>query len=729
MADQDLTAASRTDWLRALTRPETVAIIGASDSSSKLQSRPMRFLQGHDFKGQILPINPARKTVLGLPAWPDLGAAPTPIDHAYILLDTDAAIEALRDCAAAGVKAVTVLADGFAEAGPAGLARQDELATIAKSAGILLIGPNSTGVVDTRSGFSCTTNAAFASEKPVGGKLAVISQSGSMIGAVYSRGLARGLSFSTLISVGNEAAFGVGEIGDLLLDDPDHDAFLLFMETVRNPQALAAFAHRANALGKPVICYMIGRSDEGQALSVSHTGAMMGSGKAVSSFFKRHGIIEVDNFEALLEAPRALLCRSALAGRPRHVTVLTTTGGGGAMVVDKLGAWGVPISGCSQATRQVLEAQNIPLGQGKLIDVTLAGARYESMKEVVSRLIADPHTGVLLVAIGSSAQFEPERAVKPLIDAVAAAPSMAAPVMAFPLPHAEQSLQLFAQAGIPAFQTLESCAESVAILMRDVSLESLPNVTRDAVNRGRLSKVRDRLLEISAERSDHAGGLLNEVASAEIFGLAGLRGPAQVFVPVDQALPTALPFDFPVVVKIVSADIAHKSELGAVQVGLTSIAEVHDAAHTMLGHLGSHASGARIDGILIQAMHSGVAEMLIGLTRDPLVGPMLTVGFGGTATEIYGDTAVRPVPVSAQAAKAMVQELRAVALLTGFRGKPMADQEALIEAIVVISDLSAIDLIEEAEINPLLVCEQGRGVMMLDALIQLNPIETGGSSR
>ena len=728
MASKDLISPTRADWLRALTHPEAVAIIGGSDSSSKLQSRPMRFMQSHGYKGRILPINPARKTVLGLTAWPDLGKAPTPIDHAYILLDTNAALEALRDCAAAGVKAVTVLADGFAEAGPAGQARQAELAAIANDAGILLIGPNSTGVVDTRSGFSGTTNAAFASEKPKSGKLAVLSQSGSMIGAVYSRGLARGLSFSTLISVGNEAVFGVGEIGDLLLDDPDHDAFLLFMETVRNPQALATFAHRAQALGKPLICYMIGRSDEGQALSVSHTGAMMGSGKAVSSFFQRHGIIEVDNFEALLEAPRALLCRAALAGRPRHVTVLTTTGGGGAMVVDKLGEWGVAIAGCSAATRQVLEAQKIPLGQGKLIDVTLAGARYESMKEVVSTLIADPHTGVLVVAIGSSAQFEPERAVKPLIDAVAAAASIAgstaAPVLAFPLPHAEQSLQLFAQAGIPAFQTLESCAESVAILMRDASIEPLPPPTATANESKGSREIRDGLTKLISDRSNPAIRLLNEVASAQIFGLAGLRGPAQVFVPVGQALPDELPFGFPVVVKIVSAGIAHKSELGAVRLGVATIADVHKAAQTMFDHLHALGSEAQIDGILIQAMQTGVAEMLIGLTRDPLVGPMLTVGFGGTATEIYGDTAVRPVPVSAHAAGEMVRQLRGLTLLTGFRGRPKADLDALIEAIVAVSNLSAIDLIREAEINPLLVCEQGHGVVMLDALIQLNTVET-----
>ncbi|MFK7965674.1 MAG: acetate--CoA ligase family protein [Burkholderiaceae bacterium] len=719
MADKSVTSntpAHRAQWLRALTRPESVAIIGASDDQAKLQARPMRFLARHGFAGQVLPINPGRSTVLGLPAWPDLGAAPGPIDHAYVLLNTEAAVEAVSACAAQGVKAVTVLADGFAESGPAGIARQQKIAAIARSANMLLIGPNSTGVVDTRSGFSCTTNAAFATDKPPAGKMAVISQSGSMIGAVYSRGRARGLGFSTLISVGNEALAGVAELGNLLLDDPGHDAFLLFMETVRNPQALAAFAHRAHDLGKPVVCYMIGRSDEGQALSATHTGAMMGSGKAVSSFFRRHGIVEVENFEALLEAPGALLRRAALADRPRHVTVLTTTGGGGAMVVDKLGEHGVAIAGCSVQTRQALEAQQIPLGHGKLIDVTLAGARYESMKAVVSTLIADPHTGALLVAIGSSAQFEPERAVKPLIDAVAAAPATAAPVLAFPLPHAEQSLRLFSEAGIPAFQTLESCVESVAMLMRDDVLE--PRLTTEQV---KSPGIGSELSACLSRIEPRANGLLNEVEAGVVFAAAGLSPPPQIFVRAGESVPDNLPIELPAVVKVVSADLAHKSDVGGVQLNLASIDEVRDAVSAVQDNVRAQQPDAQIDGVLIQAMQTGIQEMLVGLTRDPLVGPMLTVGFGGINTEIYSDTVVQPAPVSALAAKKMVQALRGAPLLNGYRGKPLADINALIDAIVAVSEFASIEQIEEAEINPLLVCKQEQGVVMLDALVRVKP--------
>ncbi|MEZ5738108.1 MAG: acetate--CoA ligase family protein [Burkholderiaceae bacterium] len=677
----------------------------------------MRFMRRHGFAGRILPVNPARATVLGEPAWSDLASIGVPIDHAYILLDTEAAVDALLACAAARVKVVTVLADGFAEAGPAGQARQARLAAIAHDAGMLLIGPNSTGLVDTRSGFSCTTNAAFATDPLVSGRLAVISQSGSLIGTLYSRGAARAVGYSTLVSVGNEALFGVGEIGDLLLDDPGHDGFVLFMETIRRPDALAAFARRAHALGRPVLCYLVGRSDEGRALSVSHTGAMTGSGRASSSFLRSHGIIEVENFETLFEAPRALLGRAAIGRRPRQVTVLTTTGGGGAMVVDRLGERGVPIAGCSPAARATLQARGIPLGNGKLVDVTLAGARYESMKSVVSTLIADPDTGALVITIGSSAQFQPEIAVRPLIDALAEAPADAAPVLAFPLPHAEQSLKLLAEAGIPAFLTLESCAESVAILMQARS----PDPPAGPVDERDTRAVADRL---AAQGADRADGLLTEVQSSAVFEVAGIPVPPQVYLPGDQPLPDRLPFGFPVVAKLVSAQLPHKSEVGAIRVGLRDGDALHRAIAAMRRDVARRASMAKIDGVLVQAMLGGVQEMLVGLTRDPLVGPVVTVGIGGTATEIYRDTTSRPAPVSPQVAAAMLRELRGFPLLDGFRGRASADLDALAGAIVAVSRLATVATIQEAEINPLLVLEKGRGVVLLDALIRVEPTKT-----
>ena len=348
------------DYLKALTSPSAVALIGASDNPAKLTARPLSFLRQHGFSGRIYPVNPVRDSTQGLKAYPSVSAIPDQVEHAYVLVGTEQVIGAVEDCANAGVKVVSVLADGFAEAGPEGQARQATLVEVASAAGILLIGPNSTGVVDTRQGFSCTTNAAFKVDKLSIGRLAAISQSGSLIGTLLSRGDARGVHFSTFVSVGNEAGSGVGELGAVLLEDDGIDGFVLFMETIRNPGALADFARRAHAAGKPVVAYMLGKSDEGQALAVSHTGALTGGTEAINAFLTSIGIAEVGQFDALLESPAALAKRARMAGRPKHVTVLSTTGGGGAMVIDQLSLRGVEIAACSKTSREILSAAGHP---------------------------------------------------------------------------------------------------------------------------------------------------------------------------------------------------------------------------------------------------------------------------------------------------------------------------------------------------------------------------------
>ena len=327
--------------LQALLSPRRVALIGASDTPTRLTARPQRFLQAQGFAGEIVPVNPRRDSVLGLPAVPSVTEAGE-IDHAYILLDAGPAIAALEDCARAGVRVVSMLADGFAEAGPEGVARQARIAALAREAGIRLIGPNSTGIVHLRNGFFCTSNAAFAAtDIPVGG-LTVLSQSGSMTGMLASRGAARGTGFASFASLGNEAVTDVGTLGSILLEDPETDSFALFLETVRDPAALERFARAAHARGKPVVAYVIGQSEDGQQLAVSHTGAMAGARGAISSFLKDIGVIELRVLDALLDAPGALVRAQIDPARPRSATVLTTTGGGGGMVLDQVSARGWP---------------------------------------------------------------------------------------------------------------------------------------------------------------------------------------------------------------------------------------------------------------------------------------------------------------------------------------------------------------------------------------------------
>ena len=303
-------------YLRALTNPKAVALVGVSANIEKLAARPLLYLKNHGFNGKIYPVNPHREIVQGLRAYPSIAAIPDQIDHAFLLVGTDQVLDAFDACAAAGVTVVTVLADGFAEAGPTGNILQKQLEAAAQQAGILLIGPNSMGVVDTRSKFVCTANAAFKADSIKTGRIAVLSQSGSMIGALLSRGQERGMAFSTLVSLGNEAAVDIGAVGQILLEDTGTDSFILFLETVHNPDALAAFARKAASLGKPVVAYVNGQSVEGQALSVSHTGALTGRMTALRAFLKSIGIVQVTQFDALFEAPAVLAKRSEIASRP-----------------------------------------------------------------------------------------------------------------------------------------------------------------------------------------------------------------------------------------------------------------------------------------------------------------------------------------------------------------------------------------------------------------------------
>lgn len=692
------------ELLQALVAPESVALVGASASPDKVTARPLTFLLRHGYAGRIYPVNPARATVMDLPAYPKVSAIPDRVEHAYILLDTDAAIEALEDCAAAGVRVVSVLADGFGEAGEQGRLRQQRLTAIARESGILLIGPNSTGVAATEAGFFCTTNAAFTAGHVAKGNLAVLSQSGSLIGTLLSRGQARGAAFSALVSVGNEAVCGIGELGQLLLNHSPTEGFVLFMETIRSPDALAEFGRRAARAGKPVVAYMSSQSAEGQALAVSHTGAMTGSAEAVSAFLREIGIHQVDIFDSLVDAPRVMTRVKLAPERPRSVTAVATTGGGGAMVVDQLSMRGITIAGCSTKARASLEEQGLSLGAGKLVDVTLAGTNYDTMKKVVSTLGADPETGVLVVIIGSSAQSYPELSVKPIIDAVAEAADGAAPVVAFVLPHAPESMERLEAGGVPAFQNVESCAETISLLLSKLSASEAvaARLPADAI----------RLLE------NARSGTLDEITSAAVFESLGAVRPRQVVLLPDADIPDDFRLNFPVVAKLVSPDLAHKTEAGAVAINIADRAALVEAVAAMRRSAEAYRPGFRLKGILVQEMCVGLGEALIGITRDPLVGPIVTVAMGGVMTEIYRDTAVRRAPVTVETARGMLSEVKGFALFEGFRGRPRGDLRALAEAVAAVSRIAVSDLVLEAEINPMAIMPEGAGVVMLDALIR-----------
>ncbi|MSP77432.1 MAG: CoA-binding protein [Rhodospirillaceae bacterium] len=687
----------------ALFEPKRIALIGASADERKTTSRPQRFLNKHGFKGEILPVNPGRAEIFGAKAYKDLAAIPGDIDHAYILLNGNDAIDALAACAARGVKVASILAGGFADAGEAGASLQDDLKRIVAGGGVRLVGPNSIGTVSTDPPMALTANAAFAVEKLRTGNWALVSQSGSLIGALLSRADARGIGFSRLISVGNEVDLAVGEIADMLVDDPKTDAILLFMETLRDADRLAQAARRAHAVGKPVIAYKLGRSDIGQELAKSHTGAIAGSDATFDAFCRRHGIARVSMFESLIDVPPLLVNRPPARGK--RVAVATTTGGGAAMVVDSMAMAGLDIADPPQALVDWLKPLGIAAGEGKLIDLTLAGAKPEIVAGTIERLLADDGNDAAIFVVGSSAQFNPELAVEPLLRFAGSAKPFAVSLT----PSAEKSLALLTAAGIPVFRHPESCAEGMAVCLLRTPPQPLPPLT--APSRGALDA-------LAAGRTSG----FDERRAADLFSALGVAVAKSMAVPDAKRIAAAVgEIGGPVVLKILSADIAHKTEAGGVALGLPDGAAAAVAARDMEKRVKAHAPLARLEGFLIQKMERGLVEVILGFRRDPLVGPTITVGLGGVLAEIYKDAATRLAPVDEAEAAEMIGEVKGLATIRGYRNLPAGDVAALARAIAAFSQLAHDGFadVSEAEINPVLVKRAGDGVVAVDGLVVL----------
>jgi acetate---CoA ligase (ADP-forming) len=433
-----------------------VALIGASGDPAKNTARPQRYLRKHGYGGRIVPINPGRDEVLGEKAFASLAEVPGMIDHAFIMIED--VERALEECGAKGVPVASIYSNGFADAGPRGAERQEKLIETARALGVRVLGPNSMGVIDIPGRMALTVNAILEMERLPAGGTSIVSQSGTMLGTVLSRGAARGLGFAKLVSVGNEADLGVGEIVELLAADADTRVVLLFLETIRDSRALARACRACHAAGKPVVAYKLGRSALGEALARSHTGALAGADAAVDAYFRDCGIVRVDLLETLIEIPPLLTGRKPPSlGRAGRIAVVTTTGGGAAAAVDRLGTLGVELA--------------------SMADLTMT-ATQESYGATLARLLRSPECDAVLAVVGSSAQFHPQLAVEPILRASAAD----RPLAVFLTPQAEASAALLAARGIAAFRTPEACADALAAFLGWRAPRSAPQCARPDLN-------------------------------------------------------------------------------------------------------------------------------------------------------------------------------------------------------------------------------------------------------
>jgi acyl-CoA synthetase (NDP forming) len=683
---------------RALFEPASVALVGASNKVTSAASRPLAYLRRWNFRGRVYPVNARSETVLGEHAWPSISSLPETPDHVFVMTPTAQVLDVVAECAARGVPIVTVLASGFSEDGEAGATLTAQLLRVLEGTGTRLLGPSSLGIVNLRNGLTLTANAAFSeSGLPVGSTLA-LSQSGSMIGALVSRGKSLGIGFASLVSVGNEVDLDVGQICESTLDDPTITSYALFLETIKGAPALQRFAEGARLRGKPVVAYKLGRSSAGAELALSHTGALAGEDEVAAAFFADCAIARVKTLDGLLESV-ALAHRIPVPDRPRRpprVGVVTTTGGGAAMVVDQLGVLGIDVTPPSPATFERFAEAGAPAKPGRIVDLTLAGTRYEVMCAALQILVDAQEHDVVIVVVGSSARFEPEIAVRPIVEFA----ERGMPIAAFLVPDAPEGLAMLNAAAVPAFRSPESCADAVAAVLsrrrREIPLATVGT-------------------PIPPDRPRH---MLDELAAYAVLERIGVPHAPACVIDADTDTAPALPFDYPVVAKVLSADIAHKTDVGGVILDIADEAALTVAARQIRAQVAEHRPELGPVPILVQPMVGDAsAEVLIGYRCDRQAGPIVLLAPGGELTEIYEDRCIRLAPVDLETAYDMISSVRSLRVLEGFRSRPPADVDALAHAIVAVSQLSQSPTVTEAEINPLIVRRSGSGVVAVDALI------------
>jgi acyl-CoA synthetase (NDP forming) len=674
----------------ALFRPQSIGLVGLSSDTSRPTGRVLEYLRRSGYGGSIYVVNPKRIEVQGARAYANLRDLSEVPEHVYVLLGTDLALKAVAACAEAGVKVATVLADGFAETGPSGAARQREMVAVARAAGMRLLGPNSMGLADLHSGAWITVNAVYTEPEQLIGRVALFSQSGSMMGGLISRARSLGLGFSKSVGVGNEADLGIGELGLLCVDDPDTDVFLLFLETIRDADRMAEFASAAQAVGKPVIAYKLGRSDVGRQLAVAHTGALLSDDAVVDAYLRDVGIARVHTLDGLIEAATLFKGQRVLGKRDPVVGVMTTTGGGGAAVCDRLALAGARIEAASPETLAVIRATGLNVVEAPMTDLTLAGAKPQFVRPALEAMARDPKFDVVVSVSGSSARSATAETMGPLIEA----DKYGKPFGAFLVPEATDGLRMLVEAGVPAFRTPESCADAIGALLRW---------------RTPRSGIAPRPF------AEEPGAVMDERASLVLLERLGVPVVASVEVDVAKAGSFALPFPYPVAAKVLSDAVPHKTEAGGVVVGIDGPEALAAAARAIAASVARHLPGVTVDRLLVQPMVSGLQEVLLGYRRDPQVGPVVTLAPGGVLVGLYDDKAVRLAPVDAATAAEMIGEVIGLAPLRGHRGLPKGDLAALARAVAAFSRLAESMEVLEADANPVMVMQNG--VVAVDALI------------
>lgn len=693
--------------LDALFAPRSIAIFGASDDVAKIGGRPLQFLRRYGYEGAIYPINRKAGTVQSLPAYASVADVPEAPELAVIAVPPESVPAAIRDCAGRGVKAAVILSAGFSELGEEGSRLQAEIGQVAKASGMRVVGPNCLGAIGVPAKSIATFSVALEQSFPAPGPVGIVSQSGNLGSYTLRLAAERGIGISRMLTTGNECDVDVADGIASLARDPGTQVILCCMETCRDGAKLVAAMELARAAGKPLVVLKVGVSEAGSAAAASHTGALAASDAVFDVVLRNGGAIRVPSIEQLLEVGHAIsVVGAARAPRGNKVAVLTASGGFGILLADAATAQGLALPKLARATQDRILSVVPFAAPSNPVDMTAqVSSKPEVLAQVLAAVAEDNACDALLLQ--SANAFHVPRLREVFLSALRQLREQHPDRLLLLCCRAPQDVreQLNAM-GYPTVEGIDAACATLAALVRvGSSTASPPRASGSRRDSGAALAPEAFATESTAKATLAAGGLpiLKETVATSR----------------DQALAFARSIGFPLVLKIVSPDIAHKTEVGGVFIGVRSEGQLVDEYENLLARVKQNAPKARIDGVLVAQMAQGGTELILGTKTDAMFGPIVMVGLGGIYAEVFRDVALQVAPVSEGQALAMLRSLKAFPLLDGARGRPKADVAAAARAVANLSRFAAQHAasVAEIDINPLLVQDAGQGAWALDALL------------
>ena len=699
--------------LEAFFTPQSVAVIGAARTPGKLGYGVLTNILESGYKGRIYPINPQADEILGLKAYPSVLDVPDPIEMVVIVIPNKYVPQVMEECGQKGVKGAIIISAGFREASMEGFKLEQQVLDIARQYGVRVVGPNCLGIISTHT----PINASFAAGMPPKGSIAFMSQSGALCTAILDWALSENIGFSHFVSLGNKADVDEVDLLEAWKEDENSRVVIIYMEGLKDGQEFIKVAREVTK-ETPVIAVKSGNTAAGSRAVSSHTGTLAGSERAYEAAFLQTGVLRANSIEHLFDYSLAFSYQPALKGR--NIAIVTNAGGPGIMATDALEQNGLKLATLESKTVETLR-EGLPAAANVFNPIDVIGdALADRYAHALKAALADQNVDGVIVILTPQVYTQIEETAE-IVGQIAA--SQEKPVLGCFMGEEKvgPGIKVLNRYSIPNYVFPERAVGAFHAMAEywESSQRPEPEYKRFDVDREVVRKVFDRV------RSE--GRLtLGDAESREIMEAYGLRIPRSILAAdPDEAVAAAERIGYPVVMKIVSPDILHKSDIGGVRLNIRGANEVRDSFDLLMYRAERYMADARIWGVLVQEMAARGKETIIGMNRDPQFGPLLMFGLGGIYVEVLKDVTFRIAPVSPREAQEMLNEIRSYHLLRGVRGEPPSDLDAIVDTILRVSQLvTDFPEIVEMDINPLTVYEAGKGALAVDMRFVLEERES-----